>query len=287
MFATVEPNGGRKFITIRQESRMTLIGTAFDEEKDILTVTLKSDPSIRLEFPAHPTLEWLKQNTSVVKDARIWDDKTDGWEYPEAWTAPFAAFLNKDIRLIYKGPTPRVLHGNAMPQLLGRTEAFAFPDLCTVQVSNQNSLTDLNAKLRERGGTEITIERFRPNIIVSGTGFEPWNEDSWKTLQITSSSQENEKTEKSPSTIIMDIPFRCLRCQVPNVDPDTGVKNREEPWNTLMRFRNIDEGNVHKPAFGMLCVPRRDGLVKVGDTLEVLEMTEEHNFTKFKKFYPA
>jgi len=278
MFATVEDNADRKFLTIRQESRMTLIHTSIDAARDVLVVTINVEPSTRLEIPAHPNLDWLEHNTSVVKHASIWSDDTDGWEYPAAWTEPFSTFLGKNTRLIYKGPTPRILRGNAMPELLGRTQSFAFADLCCVQVSNQNSMDDLNGRLRERGAGEITIERFRPNIIVSGVGFEPWNEDLWKTVRILSSNEGTKEKQRRPLTL--DVPCRCLRCQVPNVDPETGIKNKEEPWNTLMQFRNVDAGNKYKPCFGMLCVPREEGMVRVGDVLEVTEVTEDHEFMK-------
>lgn len=274
MFATVEDNATRTFITIRQEPRMTLIHTSVEPIRDVLIISIKDSPSATLEIPAHPTLDWLEHNTSLIKHASIWADDTDGWEYPETWTAPFAAFLGKNIRLIYKGPTPRILRGNAMPSLLGRTESLAFADLCCVQVANQNSMDDLNGKLRERGAGEITIERFRPNIIVSGAGFEAWDEDSWKTLRISPPD------EGKGEDLMLDVPCRCLRCQVPNVDPETGVKDKEEPWNTLMRFRNVDAGNRHKPCFGMLCVPREEGIVRVGDVLEVTEVTGDHEFMK-------
>lgn len=42
----------------------------------------------------------------------------------------------------------------------------------------QASLEDLNAKCPE----VIPMNRFRPNIVVSG--FDPWEEDSWQQLRL-------------------------------------------------------------------------------------------------------
>lgn len=53
-----------------------------------------------------------------------------------------------------------------------------------------------------------------------------------------------------------------------------------------MKFRRVDKGGPakYKPCFGMLCVPKATGQVRVGSTLEVLELTDKHlyNEAKFK-----
>ena len=50
------------------------------------------------------------------------------------------------------------------------------------------------------------------------------------------------------------------------------------------RFRRVDEGGPAKwkPCFGMLCIPKMDGKVAVGATLEVLETTGNHLYAKRK-----
>ena len=62
------------------------------------------------------------------------------------------------------------------------------------------------------------------------------------------------------------------------MNPDTGVKNPKQPWDTLMKYRRIDEGINFKPCFGLLCVPRNEGFIEAGTDFEVLEVTEEHNW---------
>lgn len=121
----------REFITIRQNSDMTLIGTAWDSDRDVLTITLHDS---KIEIPAHPTTEWLESNAELTK-AEIWGEKTDAWEYPASLTQPISEFLKMDVRLVYKGPTPRVLRGCGAPHLLGRTESITFADMMPVLVS--------------------------------------------------------------------------------------------------------------------------------------------------------
>ncbi|EON67571.1 hypothetical protein W97_06939 [Coniosporium apollinis CBS 100218] len=267
----------RKFLTIRQLSKMTLIDTALSPD-DELIVSIRTEPKARISIPAHPSRDWLEANTTL-RSADIWGTETDAWEYAPSLTAPFSEFFHKDVRLVYKGPTPRVLKGNGAPEHLGRTEATKFADLAPVQVSSMASMEELNGRLKAAGEDEISIERFRPNIVVRGSV--PWAEDSWKTLRIGSgdSGPEAEKPGKEGG-LVLDVAARCARCQVPNVDPDTAVKHKRQPWDMLMKYRVVDEGITYKPCFGMLCVPREEGTIEVGMSLEVTELTEDHKYIK-------
>lgn len=280
MFIDTKEN---KFQTIRQQSRMTLINTAIDWETDELIISAKAkkddETLIKLVVPAHPTVNWLKDNTIFMDDAKIWADVVDAYMYNESLTKPFADFLDKSVRLVYKGPTPRLLRGNGDAARLGRTEATKFADLAPVQVANIRSLNELNRRLIQQGEDAITVERFRPNIIVAGQ--DAWGEDVWKTLKISprSKGRRGEKQSEDQS-ITMDAVARCARCQVPNVDPDTAVKSKNQPWETLMSYRRVDAGITYKPCFGMLCCPREEGLINVGAKFEVTEVTADHEYVK-------
>jgi len=45
-----------------------------------------------------------------------------------------------------------------------------------------------------------------------------------------------------------------------------------------MKYRRVDKGGVakYKPCFGMLAIPKNEGKIQVGATLEVLETTDKH-----------
>lgn len=142
-----------------------------------------------------------------------------------------------------------------------------------ILVGNQSSIDELNTRLHAaENGLRIDVRRFRPNILVRGDASAPWDEDRWKTLRIVS-----EVAKTSPITL--DITQRCARCHVPNVDPDTAEEHKRQPWDTLMKYRRIDEGITFKPCYGMLSVPRGDGgEVSVGDRIEVVEVTDKHRY---------
>ncbi|KAJ5670048.1 uncharacterized protein N7477_005411 [Penicillium maclennaniae] len=219
-----------EFLTIRQIPNMTRIGTALSDEGLDLIVTIPdigSETMTTVRIPCHPSLDWLNNNTTIAP-VKIWDNDTDGHIYNESINAPFSAFLGRPVALA--------------------------------------SLAELNSRLRRKGVDPITVERFRPNIVVRGQT--PWSEDSWKTVRISGDGKP----------LDLDIVARCARCQVPNVDPDSAVKHKKQPWDTLVSYRRIDEGIKYKPCFGMLSAPRSEGVVEVGMRLEVLEETNEHRY---------
>jgi uncharacterized protein YcbX len=139
-------------------------------------------------------------------------------------------------------------------------------------VGNQSSIDELNARIAAAEGSNIApldVSRFRPNILVRGQASVPWDEDRWKTLRIL---------RKGETVTDLDVTQRCARCHVPNVDPETAEEHKRQPWDTLMKYRRIDEGITYKPCYGMLCVPKETGEVRVGDVLEVMEVTNEHRY---------
>ncbi|KAH7039807.1 uncharacterized protein B0I36DRAFT_357193 [Microdochium trichocladiopsis] len=111
--------------------------------------------------------DWLETNTTL-RSGIIWGQETDGWEYPATMTRAISDFIGVEARLLYKGPTPRVLRGCGAPDRLGRAEATNFADMMPVLVASLASLAELNGQLRDGGDPAIDIERFPPNIIIRG-----------------------------------------------------------------------------------------------------------------------
>ena len=48
-----------------------------------------------------------------------------------------------------------------------------------------------------------------------------------------------------------------------SVDLETGVKDKDQPYKTLTKFRRIDSGAKYHPCFGMLCVSDKLGISHV------------------------
>lgn len=86
---------------------------------------------------------------------------------------------------------------------------------------------------------------------------------------------EEEWTKIRVGGWVFHVCCRCVRCGVPNVDPETGVKHRNEPYRTLVSQRNVDPGSPKYGCLGMQLVPVvAGGVVRLGDEIEVLEKGE-------------
>jgi uncharacterized protein YcbX len=273
----------RKFMTIRSNPAMTLVDTNIVEKDKQTHLEISVQGGAAVTIPAFPTKEWLAENTTLTQ-VEIWEEPTDAYEYSESINAVFSKFFKQDVALVYKGPQPRNINVNGREELYGKKQEHHFADVMSLQIASEASLKDLNSRLEKIPGADaLTIERFRPNIIVRGRDDHPWEEDTWKRVRITTVLPDREMLFK----LDLDVVARCARCQVPNVNPDTAEKHAKEPWTELMKFRRVDQGGPakYKPCFGMLCVPKNEGIVMVGSTLEVLETTDKHlyNTAPFKE----
>ncbi|KAK5133741.1 hypothetical protein LTR08_007391 [Meristemomyces frigidus] len=268
----------RKFLTIRSDPSMTLIDTTLVDGADgqqMLEISIHGTDS-RVRVPAFPSAQWLKSNTTLTT-VEIWEADTDAYEYSAEINQPFSDYFHKAVALVYKGPTARMIAVNGRKELYGAEQPHHFADVMSLQIASEASINDLNRRLKDRNDptvTPLTIERFRPNIIVRGRDDHPWEEDTWKRVRIITTLRNEEALYR----LDFDVVARCARCQVPNVNPDTAEKHPKQPWEELMKFRRVDKGGVakFKPCFGMLCVPRNEGKVQVGAMLEVLETTDKH-----------
>lgn len=99
-----------------------------------------------------------------------------------------------------------------------------FSDGYPMLVTSQASLDELNTRLATQGHSGVTMQRFRPNIVL--TGMDAHDEDRVPTLHIT--------TAEGPVALALVKP--CPRCPIPNIDPLTGVPS-PEVGDTLQSYR--------------------------------------------------
>ena len=134
----------------------------------------------------------------------------------------------------------------------GRTSGTAaFADGHALLVASESSLDGLNARILERGAEPVPMDRFRPNIVVSG-----WPEPH----------TEDEVREMAAGTAKFGYAKQCVRCTVPMVDQETGAEAGPEPIRTLATYRRHPDGGV---TFGMTAAVLRAGQVAVGDAVIV------------------
>ncbi|MFF8911896.1 MOSC domain-containing protein [Streptomyces sp. NPDC015032] len=131
-----------------------------------------------------------------------------------------------------------------------------FADAHAVLVASTASLDGLNARITARGdAAPVPMDRFRPNIVLTGDD-EPHFEDRVRRMHLGS-------VELAHSV-------RAMRCNVPLVDQRTGRRAGPEPVRTLATYRREPEYK-NKVSFGAKNAVVREGVVSVGDVVEVAE----------------
>jgi hypothetical protein len=128
-----------------------------------------------------------------------------------------------------------------------------FGDAHAILMTSLSSLDALNQRILERGGEAIPVDRFRPNIVVTGWPG-PHTEDRVKLFGI--------------GDVDLAHSCRAIRCAVPTVDQATGRRAGPEPTRTLASYRREPAygGGV---SFGAKAAVLRPGRIAVGDEVVV------------------
>ncbi len=231
----VDPQG--EMLTQREHPKLALVKPTL-RLSDLL---LKAPGMLGL----HLALDVAETPTRV----RVWDDIVKAWDMGQLAAQWFTDYLGTPARVVRFDPEERRLADRAWT---GEAEApVEFADGFPLLVASLASLNDLNRRLALAGATPVTMARFRPNVVLAG--LEPWDEDHLDLLEI----------ETDEGLVRLKLVKPCGRCQIPNVDPDTGAMHGE-PGRTLAGFR-ADARVQGAVTFGMNAIVL-DG---AGDTLRV------------------
>jgi hypothetical protein len=126
--------------------------------------------------------------------------------------------LGADVRLVRFDPSHERL---CNPVFAGDSGAHtAFADGYPLLVASEASLGELNGRLAASGSPALPMNRFRPNIVLSG--LEPFDEDHIDTLDA--------------GGVRMKLVKPCTRCQITTTDQSSGVTG-PEPLETLRGYR--------------------------------------------------
>jgi uncharacterized protein YcbX len=130
------------------------------------------------------------------------------------------------------------------PRYAAPDDIVGFADGFPYLLATEASLAALNAKLV----APVPMDRFRPNVVVSGT--EAFAEDDWARVTI---GRQGFRVAKP-----------CGRCVITTVDQATGQKGTE-PLKTLATFRKRGE----KVLFGQNLIPDGEGTLCIGDVIAI------------------
>ncbi|MBU9384282.1 MOSC domain-containing protein [Burkholderia gladioli] len=248
----VEPSGS--MITQRTHPRLALVKIAIGETE--LLIEAPGMPPLRTPLDARALGDAPRLSVTV------WKDSMEALDTGEATARWFSAFLGLTVRLVRFAPEVRREVTRKWTGELSTHTQFA--DGFPVMVIGQASLDDLNARLGQRGVPAMPMNRFRPNLVISG--LDAYEEDYVEHLDI----------EAASGPIRLRLVKLCTRCPVPDVDQALGGPNPQhphEPLDTMSGYRANErfDGQLTFGKHGVLVVadsgagPR---VLEVGQPLE-------------------
>lgn len=227
-----------EFLSQREFAAMARIQTAINEDELVLTAPTGS-------WVATP-LEATDGSTKVVQ---VWSARVRALHVDRLVDEWLSEFLGMECSL-YRMPETARRRINPLYSAGKGIVSFAdgMPVLCTTLAS----LNYLNSKL----DTPIPLDRFRSNVVIEGD-LEPFEEDGWQKIEIGNAVFFGTKD--------------CGRCLVTTTDQKTGERMGEEPLRTLALIHKRGKAAV----FGRYVIPEAEGLVRVGDPVQVRERAAE------------
>ena len=220
------------FITGRTHPQLTQIEVQFSQKK------------LHLSAPQMAPLIVDPENFSTLTlTSQIWNDKVNAVHCHKDYDAWFSQYLQTPCQLVFFAESTQRCVKN-------RSTQVSFADGYPLLLINQTSVDLLNNKLE----TPISALHFRPNIVIQGEL--PFIEDSWKRIKI--------------GEVEFEISKPCSRCIFTNVDPNTGIAEKNEPLATLAKFR-YHQGDID---FGQNLIPLNNGMIRCGDEIQVLSRKE-------------
>lgn len=230
-----------RFVTQRSHPRLALVRAVVDLPGRTLLVQAPEFPPLRVDL--YPTRR-------VGAIATVWKDTVPAWDEGDAAADWFSRWLGFAVRLS-RFPDDAVRPVN--PAYSPEPARTAFADAYPVLLATTASLDELNRRLVARGAMTVTMDRFRPNVVVDGDGLEPFAEDGWKRIRI--------------GAVEFDVVKPCTRCVMTTTDQTTAeIPEPGEPLATLATFRRW-EGQV---IFAQNIVHRATGCLRVGDAVTLL-----------------
>ena len=230
-----------EFVTQRELPRMALIRPQLKQHE----VVLRAPGMLALHLQIDAVEEPLR--------VRVWEDEVPAYDMGAVAAQWFSDFLGRKLRLVRFDPDHRRLSNLEWTQ--GVEALNQFSDGYPVLVASDASLAQLNEKLAAAGHPPVGIERFRPNVVLSGV--EAHDEDRLAELRIA-----------ADAPVVLRPVKPCPRCPIPNIAPAT-AQSDPAVSDTLQTYRRNDrvKGAV---TFGMnaIVIEGADQVLRVGQAVE-------------------
>ena len=189
----VDAGGG--FVTQRELPRMALIRP----QLKTFEMVLRAPGMLAL----HVALDTVEQPVRV----RVWDDEVAAFDMGDLCAQWFTDLLGRPLRVARFDPEHKRLSERRWTGPIDAENGFSdgFPML----VASTASLDELNRRLVAQGDAAVTMDRFRPNLVLDG--LDAHGEDALDEIVFD--------TAEGPVRLKLVKP--CARCSIPDVDPVT------------------------------------------------------------------
>ncbi|KXJ77149.1 hypothetical protein RP20_CCG008237 [Aedes albopictus] len=245
IFMVVQSDGS--FITGRGHPSLVMVQPRFDDSHETMTLSAPGMMDISVDVKRLLSVEPVK--------ASVWGQTVtavDCGEEVARWLSRFILSEDFGLRLMFYPldyPTRDVREKNKIHLKLTARDSGALHDATSYMLLSEASVTDVNSRLEK----PVTAVQYRPNMVVKGPG--AFEEDDWKWIKIGETIYKNVKP--------------CTRCIFTNVDPETGIPSSQgEPLRTLKTYRK-KPGLGDSPVVGMQMGIRKEGTVRLGETVYV------------------
>nr|WP_299507499.1 MOSC domain-containing protein [uncultured Rhizobium sp.] len=199
-----------------------------------------------------PGMSPIEIGRTAVEDsnATVWQDMVKTRSFGNDIDDWLSIYLKREAHLV------AMTEETYRPLRMKPGRSYTFADTGPVLLTSQASLDELN----ERLDRPITMQQFRPNIVVK-TAI-AWEEDRWDRIRI--------------GEVEFDVGAACDRCAMITIDPATRQRSpTAEPLKTLSMYRKVENNHVY---FGLYLVPRNKGRVFLSDDLEVTKYKAKLHF---------
>ncbi len=227
-----------RFLTQREHADMALLAVEPAHNGFLLRHRQRPDLlPLYIPFAATP------EKTLFVT---IWDDLVFAWRGTKEADEWLSEALSQACKLVYMSDMVRRDVEPDKPELNPAGTVVSFADGYPYLLATEESLAKLNAQLAE----PVPMDRFRPNLIVSGLAADA--EMTLADFQIAGHAFRSVRG--------------CGRCVVTTIDQATAQKNpASEPLRTLATYRKLG----HKILFGQNVTGPASGQLRVGDALQL------------------
>jgi uncharacterized protein len=206
-----------------------LIETGFEYDREWMVVDQHGDLVTQRELPRMALIQPTLRTSDLVLRApgmlalhlqldavegdcrvRVWNDTVDAFDMGDLAAQWFSDCLGQRLRLARFNPDVLRL---ASAEWTGPIEArTAFSDAFPLLVLSTASLAELNRRLAAAGHDAVTMQRFRPNIVIDGVD-DAHGEDFIDTLTLDSDD----------GPVVLKLVKPCSRCTIPDIEPATAM----------------------------------------------------------------